>query len=33
MFGKMLKIEGKLSIRDMNMVIFAIIMPVVVLVI
>lgn len=33
MFGKMLKIEGKLSIRDMNMIIFAIIMPVVVLVI
>ena len=33
MFGKMLKIEGKLSIRDMNMVIFAIIMPLVVLVI
>ena len=33
MFGKMLKIEGKLSIRDMNMVIFAIIMPVIVLVI
>lgn len=33
MFGKMLKIEGKLSIRDMNMVIFAIIMPVVILII
>lgn len=33
MFCKMLKIEGKLSIRDMNMVIFAIIMPVVVLII
>ena len=33
MFIKMLKIEGKLSIRDMNMVIFAIIMPVIVLVI
>ncbi|MFA9465065.1 MAG: ABC transporter permease [Velocimicrobium sp.] len=32
-FRKMLKIEGKLSIRDMNMVIFAIVMPVVVLVI
>lgn len=32
-FQKMLKTEGKLSIRDMNMVIFAIIMPVVVLVI
>ena len=32
-FGKMLKIEGKLSIRDMNMVIFAIVMPVIVLVI
>lgn len=32
-FSKMLKIEGKLSIRDMNMVIFAIIMPVIVLVI
>ena len=32
-FKKMLKIEGKLSIRDMNMVIFAIIMPVVVLII
>ncbi len=32
-FRKMLKIEGMLSIRDMNMVIFAIIMPIVVLVI
>lgn len=32
-FGKMLKIEGKLSIRDMNMIIFAIVMPVIVLVI
>lgn len=32
-FRKMLEIEGKLSIRDMNMVIFAIIMPLVVLVI
>lgn len=32
-FSKMLKIEGKLSIRDMNMVLFAIIMPLVVLVI
>ncbi len=32
-FRKMLKIEGKLSIRDMNMVIFAIIMPLVVLLI
>ena len=32
-FGKMLKIEGKLSIRDMNMVIFAIVMPIIVLVI
>ncbi len=32
-FKKMLKIEGKLSIRDMNMVIFAIIMPLIVLVI
>jgi ABC-2 type transport system permease protein len=30
-FRSMLKIEGKLSIRDMNMVIFAIIMPVIVL--
>jgi ABC-2 type transport system permease protein len=29
----MLKIEGKLSIRDMNMIIFAIIMPLVILVI
>ena len=33
MFGKMLKIEGKLSIRDMNMVIFAVIMPLVVLIV
>ncbi|WP_167958244.1 ABC transporter permease [Anaerosporobacter faecicola] len=32
-FKKMLKIEGRLSIRDMNMVIFAIIMPLVVLII
>lgn len=32
-FKKMLKIEGKLSIRDMNMVIFAIIMPLVILMI
>ena len=32
-FISMLKIEGKLSIRDMNMVIFAIIMPTIVLVI
>lgn len=32
-FRKMLKIEGRLSVRDMNMVIFAIIMPVIVLVI
>lgn len=32
-FAKMLKIEGKLSIRDMNMIIFAIIMPLVVLII
>ncbi len=32
-FRKMLKIEGKLSIRDMNMIIFALIMPVIVLVI
>lgn len=30
-FRKMLMIEGKLSIRDMNMIIFAIIMPIVVL--
>lgn len=30
-FKKMLKIEGRLSIRDMNMVIFAIIMPLVIL--
>lgn len=32
-FRKMLKIEGKLSIRDMNMVIFAIVMPLIVLII
>ncbi len=32
-FKKMLRIEGALSIRDMNMIIFAIIMPVIVLVI
>ncbi len=32
-FRTMLKIEGKLSIRDMNMIIFAIIMPLIVLVI
>lgn len=32
-FSKMLKIEGKLSIRDMNMVLFAILMPVIVLII
>ena len=32
-FCKMLKIEGKLSIRDMNMIIFAIIMPIVILII
>ncbi len=32
-FRKMLKIESKLSIRDMNMIIFALIMPVIVLVI
>ena len=32
-FGKMLKIEAKLSIRDMNMIIFAEIMPLIVLVI
>lgn len=32
-FIEMLKIEGKLSIRDMNMVIFAFIMPTVILVI
>lgn len=32
-FKKMLKIEGALSIRDMNMVIFAIIMPAIVLII
>jgi ABC-2 type transport system permease protein len=30
-FNKMLKIETKLSIRDMNMVIFAVIMPLVIL--
>lgn len=30
-FCKMLKIEGKLSIRDMNMIVFAIVMPVIVL--
>jgi ABC-2 type transport system permease protein len=33
MLAKMLKIEGRLSVRDMNMVIFAIIMPLVVLII
>lgn len=32
-FRKMLKIEGILSIRDMNMIIFAIIMPLIVLII
>lgn len=32
-YRKMLKIESKLSIRDMNMIIFALIMPVIVLVI
>ena len=32
-FGKMLKVEAKLSIRDMNMIIFAEIMPLIVLVI
>lgn len=32
-FGKMLKIEGKLSIRDMNMIVFAIMMPVIILII
>lgn len=32
-FRKLLLIEGKLSIRDMNMIIFAIIMPIVVMVI
>ncbi len=32
-FITMLKVEGKLSIRDMNMVIFAIIMPIIVLII
>lgn len=32
-FIKMLKIEGRLSIRDMNMIIFAIVMPMVVLII
>ncbi|WP_455542599.1 ABC transporter permease [Intestinibacter sp.] len=32
-FSKMLKIEGRLSIRDMNMVIFAIIMPLVILIV
>ena len=31
-FNKMLKIEGRLSIRDMNMVIFALVMPAVVLI-
>lgn len=30
-FWTMLKIEGKLSVRDMNMVIFAVVMPVIVL--
>lgn len=32
-FSKILKVEGKLSIRDMNMIIFALAMPVVVLII
>jgi ABC-2 type transport system permease protein len=32
-FKTMLKIEGRLSIRDMNMVVFAIVMPIIVLVI
>ena len=32
-FCKILKVEGKLSIRDMNMIIFALAMPVVVLII
>lgn len=32
-FKEMLKIEGKLSIRDMNMVIFALVMPIVVMII
>lgn len=32
-FRKMLAIEGKLSIRDMNMMIFAILMPIVILII
>ncbi len=32
-FNKMLKVEGKLSIRDMNMVIFAWIMPLIILII
>lgn len=32
-FKKLLVVEGKLSVRDMNMVIFAIIMPIVILVI
>lgn len=30
---KMLKIEGKLSIRDMNMVLFALLMPIIILII
>lgn len=32
-FAKMLKVEGKLSIRDMNMICFAIIMPFVIMII
>lgn len=32
-FAKLLKIEGKLSIRDMNMIIFAEIMPLVILIV
>ena len=32
-FGKMLKVEGRLSIRDMNMIIFAEIMPLIILII
>ncbi|MDO5520303.1 MAG: ABC transporter permease [bacterium] len=32
-FKTMLKVEGKLSLRDMNMVLFAVIMPIVVLVV
>lgn len=31
-FGKMLKLEGRLSVRDMNMLIFAELMPLVILI-